>query len=266
MSAPPEIRSLQRGLAVLEAVNLHNGGSLRDFVQITGLPKTTTYRILENLRASGYLRRDPDDEHYYLTLAVRRLSDGFYDGGWIRAAARPLLEDLSAAVGFPVAIATPFGASMLLRDNTDALSPLAPNVYSRGTILPLLTSATGKVYLAFCDDVTRKTLLDMCRKSGRPEHELARHPGLLNRSLAQIRQQGYAFGPGSRKTRVKVKTATFSVPIKSGDVLIACLALRYLSEGLTRRVVTARYLDTMRQYATRIGDRVAASAEGWNAK
>ncbi len=245
---------------MLEAVNQHNGGCLRDFVTATGLPKTTVHRLLENLRAAGYLRRDTGDERYYLTLSVRRLSDGFYDGGWISAAARPELEALAAAVGFPLAIATPFGAAMLLRDNTDALSPLAPNVYSRGTTLPLLSSATGKVYLAFCDEVTRKTLLAVCARSGRPEHALARRPALLQRALAQVRRQGYAFGPGQRQTRIAVRTATFAVPIHAGEQLIGCLALRYLSENLSRRQVVAHYLQTMRTAARRIGDRVMQAA------
>lgn len=260
MATVPEIRALQRGLRLLEAVNLHNGGRLRDYVAATGLAKTTVHRLLENLRAAGYLQREPGDDRYYLTLAVRRLSDGFYDGGWISAAARPELEVLAAAVGFPVAIATPYGAAMMLRDNTDAMSPLAPNVYSRGTILPLLSSATGKVYLAFCDGLTRKTLLDVCARSAKPEHALARRPALLQRALAQVRQHGYAFGPGQRRTPVAVRTATFSVPIHAGEQLIGCLALRYLSESLARRQVVRRYLGPMRAAARRIGDRVRRAA------
>lgn len=67
-----DIRVLHRGLRVLEAVNLHNGARLRDIVRVTGLPKTTSYRILENLRGAGYLRREPGDERYFITLQVRR--------------------------------------------------------------------------------------------------------------------------------------------------------------------------------------------------
>jgi IclR family mhp operon transcriptional activator len=260
LSAVNEIRVLHRGFRVLEAANLHNGARLRDFVALTGLPKTTTYRILENLCSAGYLQRDDGDDRYYLTLSVRRLSDGFYDGGWVSDIARPVLERLSEKVRYPVAIATPYGAAMLLRDNTDSSSPLAPNVYSRGTELPLLTSATGKVFLAFCDEVTRRTLLDVCAQSHKSEHELARYPGLVARMLNQVRRQGYAFGKGARKTRVAVSTATFAVPIRAGDQLIGCLALRYLSEQLTNQNVVARYLQIMLRHAGMIGDGVSQRA------
>lgn len=259
-SAAPN-RSLERGLQVLEVANLNNGARLRDFVRITGLPKSTTFRILENLRRGGYLRRDDRDDRYFLTLRVRRLSDGFFDGGWISEIARPVLKQLADAVRFPVAIATPYGAAMMLRDNTDAESPLAPNVYVRGTPLPLLTSATGKVYLAFCDDMTRRTLLEVCAGSELPEHELARHGHLLNHTLESVRQQGFAFGPGGRKGQAGIETATFAVPIRARGHLIGAMALRYLSASMKREIVVERYLQIMNQHARLIGRRVSAGAE-----
>ncbi|MFQ5633710.1 MAG: helix-turn-helix domain-containing protein [Gammaproteobacteria bacterium] len=257
MSSAADIRALRRGFRILETVNLHNGAGLRDVVRITGLPKTTTYRILENLCAAGYLRREPPDRRYFVTMQVRRLSDGYYDGGWLSDLARPVLERLAALIRFPVAIATPYGTSMMLRDNTDAQSPLAPNVYARGTLLPLLTSATGKVFLAFCDDVTRKTLLEVCSQSSEPEDDLARHPQLLEQTLGRIRKQGYAFGKGADKTEVAVPTATFSVPIRSRGHLIACLAMRYLTETKSRRQVVSEYRAVMKRHARQIGSRVA---------
>jgi len=258
MPSVADIRVLRRGLVVLEAVNLHNGASLRDIVRATGLPKTTTHRILENLRAAGYLRRDDHDDRYFVTLHVRRLSDGYYDGGWVSDLARPVLEELAGIIRFPLAIATPYGANMMLRDNTDAQSPLAPNVYARGTVLPLLTSATGKVFLAYCDDVTRTTLVDVCSQSVRPEDELARQPLLLEKTLRRIREQGYAFGRGAGTTEVAVPTATFSVPIRSKGHLIGCLAMRYLTDSMSREQVVDRYLTVLRRFARRIGVRVAA--------
>jgi IclR family mhp operon transcriptional activator len=253
-------RSLERGFNVLEVANLNNGARLRDFVRITDLPKSTTFRILENLRRAGYLRRDDNDDRYYLTPRVRRLSDGHFDGGWISEIARPVLKQLAETVRFPVAIATPYGAAMMLRDNTDAESPLAPNVYPRGTPLPLLTSATGKVYLAFCDDMTRKTLLAVCAESGLPEHNLAHHGDLLNHSLETVRRQGYAFGPGGRQSKAGVETATIAVPILAKGHLIGAMALRFLSATMKRQTVVERYLKIMNQHSRLIGRRVATSS------
>jgi IclR family mhp operon transcriptional activator len=260
MPATTEIRALHRGLKMLELANLHNGAQLRDFVKLTGLPKTTTYRILENLCAGGYLRRESDDDHYYLTLQVRRLSDGYYDGGWISDVARPILRALCDALGYPVAIATPYGTSMMLRDNTDAQSTLIPDRYTRGTLLPMFSSASGKVYLTFCDEVTRKTLLDVCATSTDPAHEMARHPHLLTRMIKKVRQQGYAFGRGESGSGAAIRTSTCAIPIFANGTLIGCLAIRYIDSHVPRQEVADKYLPTLTQHARLIGRHVSRLA------
>ena len=260
MPATTEIRALHRGLRLLELANLNNGARLRDFVKLTGLPKTTTYRILENLCTGGYLTRETGDDHYFLTLQVRRLSDGYYDGGWISEVARPILRDLCDAVGYPVAIATPYGTSMMLRDNTDAESTLIAERYIRGTLLPLFSSASGKVYLTFCDEVTRKTLLDVCTTSPDPDHEMARHTHLVTRMLKKVREQGYAFGRGERGTGAAIRTSTFAVPIFASGTLIGSLAIRYIESHVSRTQVVRKYLPILKRHAKIIGRRVSQLA------
>jgi len=238
MSRTTEIRALHRGLEILELVNLHNNARLRDFVGLTGLPKTTVYRILDNLCAAGYLSRVGRGDRYRLTAQVRRLSDGYEGSGWISDVARPLLRKLCTEISYPVAIATPYGTAMMLRDNTDTESALITNIYTRGTLLPLFTSATGKVYLAFCDHVTRKTILDICAESSDPDHEIAGHPDLIEQIVSRVRKQGYAFGKGGRRGDKGEKTSTCAVPIHAGNRLIGCLAFRYADEHLSRREAT----------------------------
>ena len=253
MPAMTQIRALHRGLKILELANLNNGARLRDFVRMTGLPKTTTYRILENLCAGGYLTRERDDDHYYLTLQVRRLSDGYYDGGWISDVARPILKALCDELGYPVAIATPYGTSMMLRDNTDTQSTLIADRYTPGTLLPVFSSASGKVYLTFCDEVTRKTLLDVCAKSSDPDHEMARHPQLFLRMTQKVREQGYAFGPGERASDHSTKTSTCAVPIFAKGTLIGSLAIRYIESHVSRPQVVSTYLPSLKKHAKMIG-------------
>ena len=260
MPRTTEIRSLRRGLEILEMVNLHNGARLRDIVGMTRLPKTTVYRILDNLCAAGYLTRVGRGDRYRLTIQVRRLSDGYQDSGWISDVARPLLRKLCTEVGYPVAIATPYGTAMMLRDNTDTESALVTNIYTRGTLLPMFTSATGKVYLTFCDQVTRKTILDICAESSDPDHEIARHPRLVEKIIDQVRKQGYAFGQGGRRGDSNVRTSTCAVPVRAANRLIGCLAVRYVDEHLTHDEAATSFVMKLKRCANHIGNRVAEIA------
>jgi IclR family mhp operon transcriptional activator len=260
MPTTTKIRALRRGLKMLELANLNNGAPLRDFVKLAGLPKTTTYRILENLCAGGYLTREDDDDRYYLTLQVRRLSDGYYDGGWISDVARPVLRVLCDKLRYPVAIATPYGTSMMLRDNTDAQSTLVADRYNRGTLLPMFSSASGKIYMTFCDEVTRKTLLDVCSASTDPDHEMARHPKLFSRMTRKVREQGYAFGASQREVAAATRTSTAAIPIFAKGTLIGSLAIRYVESQVSRPQLVSIYLPILKRHARLIGRRVSRLA------
>ncbi len=261
MPRTTEIRALQRGFEILELVNLNNNARLRDIVNLTGLPKTTVYRILDNLCAAGYLTRVGRGDRYRLTAQVRRLSDGYEGSGWISEVARPYLRKLCDETGYPTAIATPYGTAMMLRDNTDVQSALVTDIYTRGMLLPLFTSASGKVYLAFCDPVTRKVVLDVCAESADPDHEIARHPRLVEKIVTQVRKQGYAFGQGGRRNDREVKTSTCAVPIRASSRLIGCLAIRYIDEHLSRESAALRFVAKLKRNANLIGCRVAEAAQ-----
>lgn len=57
------IRSLLRGLDVLEAVRGHDGVTVTEAARRVRLPRTTAYRILETLRAGGHIVRDDLDRY-----------------------------------------------------------------------------------------------------------------------------------------------------------------------------------------------------------
>ena len=75
------MRSLARGLDVLKALNRAPGGqaSTTDLAKACGVHRTTVKRLLETLRAEGFVRHGERDGQYYLTFEVRRLSEGFED-------------------------------------------------------------------------------------------------------------------------------------------------------------------------------------------
>ncbi len=73
------IRALNRGLDVLTELNRVERAAINTMASAVGLPRTTTYRILETLRLAGYVERDTHDDCYRPTIMVRALSDGFDD-------------------------------------------------------------------------------------------------------------------------------------------------------------------------------------------
>src|ERR1700726_1617980 len=191
MESTRPIRALMRGLDALTFLNLRDGATVSEVAQEIRLPRTTVYRILETLCNAGFVFRDATDDRYRLTILVRGLSDGFDDEAWVTQIAKPFIHDLCHEVVWPVSIATLSGTTMLVRECTDHSSPLAIERYSAGFRAPLLTTASGRVYLAHAPVQQRDTLVEILARSNKEEDKPARARADLSRQLAEIRSLGY---------------------------------------------------------------------------
>jgi IclR family mhp operon transcriptional activator len=214
---------LIRGLEALTVLNVRDGATVSEVAQEIRLPRTTVYRILETLANGGFVVRSSSDDRYRLTLRVRSLSGGFEEEFWIRQIARPHLQELGREVVWPVSISTLSDRTMLIRDSTDRLSPLALERGLAGVRLPLLTSAPGHCHLAFSEPAERQSLLAELARAGLEEDRRASSRG---GDLAVLFEQ------------VRV---------------LATLSVRFISASLPERLALDRLLPLLKQCAARIG-------------
>ncbi len=249
------IRALNRGLEVLTELNRLERAAINTLASAVGLPRTTTYRILETLRLAGYVERDSHDDCYRPTIMVRALSEGFDDEAMVAHLAKPHLAALCAAVVWPIAIATPSGAAMVIRETTDHQSPLALEQYGAGIRVPMLTSAAGRAYLAYCTAPQRDALLELLARSSLPEDRLVRNRGEVDRILGETRTQGY--GMAQRARRVSEETS-LAIPVRVKDRVVATLSVRYAATAVPLRTAVEQFLPRMREVAAKIEREFAA--------
>ena len=237
MSSTRPIRALLRGLEVLHVLNQHNGATVSEVAAAIDLPRTTTYRILETLCVAGYAYRAAIDERYRLTIMVRGLSDGFDDEAWVTQIARTYIYDLCRELVWPVAIATLSGSSMLIRQTTDHESPLAVEKRGPGFRVPILGSASGICYLAFCPKEQRDTLLEILAHSKNEADKAARNRNKVYEKLVETRKQGYAV---SRRQRRVSDEISMAVPV-------------FASTAVNIEDAQKRFIPKLRAVAQRIG-------------
>lgn len=248
------VRALNRGLEVLTELNRLERAAINTLAAAAGLPRTTTYRILETLRLAGYVERDAHDDCYRPTIMVRALSDGFDDEALVAHIAKPLLAALGEQIVWPVAVATPSGSTMMIRETTDASSPLALEQYSAGVRVPMLASAAGRAYLAFCPAAQRDALLDVLARSSLPEDRLARNRTEVERLLSETRTQGY--GMAHRARRVSEETS-LAIPVRAKDRILATVTVRYAASAVPLRTAVEQFLPKMREFAHKIETQLA---------
>jgi IclR family mhp operon transcriptional activator len=243
------IRALLRGLDVLTILNVRNGATVSDVAGEIRLPRTTTYRILETLCSAGYVFRDVADDRYRLTIMVRGLSDGFDDEAWVSQIARPFIHELCREVVWPVTVSTLSGTSMMVRETTDHRTPLAVERYSAGFRVPLLASAAGRVYLAFCPAVQREALLEILAGSDQEDDRPARNRQEINRLLDEVRSLGHATATRARRVSDEVSMA---VPIQVDERVLAAITIRFAATAVSLKQANERFLPRLRDVAARI--------------
>jgi IclR family transcriptional regulator, mhp operon transcriptional activator len=237
------VRSLARGLSVLRYLNEHGASTVVEIANAIGLSRPAVYRALEELCRTGYVRKSETNTSYEITHLVRRLADGFSEQGWIREIAAPVLRDLQRRIIWPADLATLHDGAMYLSETTRIHSPLTIDRASVGLRLPLLLSATGRAYLAFCPEGERKSLLTRLARSSEPLDAKARDIRWINSMFRTVRNNGY----GHRFGDFMPETGAIALPIKYRDRIMACLNITFIASALTPEQAAERHLPDMRE-------------------
>ena len=243
------VRALERGLAVLAAMNRHKVASVAELARETRLPRPTVYRLLETLGRAGFVSHSGAADRFCLSRKVRTLSDGFVEDAWITDIATPLMAAFTAAHVWPVALMTFEEGRMLIRETTHPASSLSIDYGMVGRRLPMLRTAAGRSYLAFCPANERRTILDMLNHSPDPEdrYDERRLPTLLR----NIRARSCAL----QDREINPKTSGISVPIV-GEHLLGCVSMVWIASALTLEEAQQRFLAPLLVLASRIAGEV----------
>jgi len=246
------VRSLERGLALLVAMNRRKLPSVVELSRDTHLPRPTVYRLLETLSRAGFVMRSSPHDRYCLTGRVRVLSDGFTEEDWVTDIAAPLMSRLTRELVWPVALMTFEQGRMLVLQTTHEASALSIDHGMVGRMLPMLRTAAGRCYLALCSGRERRAILGMLARSKAAEDRGARESQRLTKLLDAIRDRGHEV----QDREINPKTTGIAVPIKIGPRLLGCLSLIWISSALTIEKAEAEMLPLLKSTASRIADAV----------
>lgn len=239
------VRSAERVLQLLEAVSSRGTIDLMTLQKETGLPKPTIIRLLKTLMKMGYVRHVSRRVGYTLTERVLRLSAGFTHTDRVVASARSHLQFFTSTYKWPVGIATFHRGALRLRYGTYDQSPIATNIPNLDSKLPMLTTAHGHVYFAFCSDIERKLILETLRKSSHPESGQARDTKSTNAIIRDVRAKGYSL----RTVVLRDRVGGLAVPVMHRGNVVATISMRYFRSAMSSDEAVERYLGPLKDLA-----------------
>jgi IclR family mhp operon transcriptional activator len=239
-----------KAISILEKLNELGEARNSEIAAALGIPRPTCYRLLQTLCVAGVVLNDVHTHVYRPAERVLALSCGFEQETWVSECAKPQMKKLGAELLWPIAIATLAGPSMVLRETTDPQSPLVVRRFLAGRRVGLLSTATGRVYLANCSVEQRDILIQILQKSSNPEDFPAKNPADLGRQLQEVRQLG--FDTSSLQNNATTWGA-IAVPVFARGQILASLSVRYIQKAVTKAAEQEQLLPQLRETAKRIG-------------
>ncbi len=183
------VQSLERGLAVIRALNVPGRGqTLADVARDTGLPRAAVRRFLLTLEELGYVRAV--DRRFSLTPRVLELGYAYLSSLSLPEIAQPHLRDLVGRVNESCSMSVLDGTDVVYvaREPTRRIMTVAISI---GTRFPAFATSMGRVLLAELADGELESLMGAAplpRLTSRTLTDVQR----LERELARVRRQGWA--------------------------------------------------------------------------
>jgi len=180
------VRAVDRALDILLCFAKHPGElSLSDIAKEVGLHKSTVHRLLMSLANKGFVRRHAHSDKYLLGWSILELLSNIYNSDDLSTVVLPQMTQLRDETGETVSLYIRSATERIRIQAVESNEPVR-NVAHIGKTYPLYIGASGKVLLAFSDQLVVDQVL-----------ALPTIPNDFNRSeflrqLETIRMDGYA--------------------------------------------------------------------------
>jgi IclR family transcriptional regulator, pca regulon regulatory protein len=252
-SRSDNVNALTRGLLVLESFGINGSSklSLTEISKLTGLSKTTTFRLVRTLFHMDYMRQDEETQKYLLAPRVLSLGYSLLEGMDLTQLASPYLRELSAKCGETVNMAVVDRNELVYVERLKTQQIVNINLHI-GSRLPLYNTSMGRALLAYKPE---EWLRDYIRQLPPEAKEQSQKNGRrLREILAEVRGKGYAINDedlarGLRSVATQVRN-------HKGDV-VAAVNIAVPSARVSRLELETRYapllLETARQIAAALG-------------
>lgn len=251
------VRAVARALSVLRAMNSSQGPHTVSLLQReTGISRPALYRIMEALCDLGYVRIDEPRSNYVLTHLVRTLSVGFDEENWIYDIAVPVITSLQEEIIWPTELATYNNGAMYLRHSTRPRSPWTIDRAAIGRRLPMLGSATGRTYLAYCPEREREAIISNLTCSKHPLEGEITGRSEIQRIIEHTIKVGY----GERQGGIIQETGAIAVPVYEADRILGCISITFIASLLSPSQAATKHLDQLRRASALISERLTQAA------
>jgi DNA-binding IclR family transcriptional regulator len=234
------IRSVTVAARILKTLAAHGGVlPLKHVAAATGMPRAKAHRYLASLRAAGLVAQDGETGHYRIGPAA--ISIGLVGLGRMSAVrqlqeALPRLRD-KVNETVTAAIWSERGPTVIAMEESDHLVTMNVRI---GTVLPVLTTAIGRIFLAYLPHAATQRLVAAERLAGAQRAALP-SDNALAANLADIRAKRISEAKGALLPGVDALAAPV-FDYRGSVAAVICVVVRAAPADKPRRAAIAKAL------------------------
>ncbi|MEM1048226.1 MAG: IclR family transcriptional regulator [Pseudomonadota bacterium] len=212
------VGAIETGMALLEVLAAADGPiALKDIALAAGMPPAKAHRYLASFAATGMVTQEHRSGRYDLGPAALRIGVAALGRHDPVKRACERLTDLRDTIRATCFVAGWSDRGPLVLRWEDSLRPVTV-IVSVGSVLPLLTSATGRAFLGFLPQSQTSDLLSA------PEHRAGLSKTVLRDRVAALRAEAVQTGFGRATGDLQVGIDALSAPIHSAfDTMVGAV-------------------------------------------
>lgn len=253
-----DVRALKRGLYILEVLGQVGWVKPAVLSTLTGIDRSSTYRLLNTLLETGYVVKRLEDGSFTLTARVKLLADGFTQSDKLSQVVAPHLSRLTGEISWPCDFAILVGGEAVIVESTHRLSPMSLHRAMIGKRRSLITSALGRAILCSLTENELEITLNVVKHLGGADASSARDRKYIQQILDDYTTNGFTGANGL----VDTKVAAIAVPIRTSGSVVGAVNIIFFRSALTISQAAERYLSNLRQCVLNIErDLLADSTE-----
>lgn len=184
------VQSLVRAFGLLDRLADCDGMGLSEVARAVNLPRSTAHRLLSTMEALHYVQFDRDQNRWSVGRQAFRVGAAFAQTRDLGEVGRGMMRSLLREVNHCVNVAVPETHGICYIDQA-ARDGARPSVARPGAVLPMHTTASGKVIMAHWSPLELDRFLEHKELRQRTARTLVDGDRLRD-ELALVRERGYA--------------------------------------------------------------------------
>jgi IclR family mhp operon transcriptional activator len=220
---------------------------------VTGIDRSTIYRLLDTLVDAGFVVRRTEDGRFALTIKVRDIADGVRRDEVFLELAQLHLFELTKSIQWPSDLALLKGGIVTIEEATHRLSPIT---FHRATIRQerdLTTTGLGRAIMLELSPAELDVVLELSDETTRPVGKPAIRRDQLDEMLQGYRELGYAWAVGA----VDPNVSSIALGFRGADQIIGAVNVVFFRRVLSPTVAAERYLPALRRCVEAIESSIA---------